>query len=308
LSAPSRGLVEGGPFVVAVGGGHGLARSLGAARAYAGRITAVVSVADDGGSSGRLREALRIPAPGDVRRCLVALLPGPSPLGDALEHRFGAGELEGHAFGNLLIAALAEGSGDFVGAVAEACRLLGTIGAVIPSSAVPVTLLAKAGDAELEGQVRIMAASGISRVALDPPGVTAPPEVLRAIAEADQIIIGPGSLYPSVLAALAPAGVAEAIAKGPGQRVYVANLREQVPETAGYDVGRHVEALAAHGVEVDVVLADTAGIALGEIPPGPEVILGPLANASGMVHDEALLARALAELAAAVVAHGGQSE
>lgn len=283
-----------GPSVVAIGGGHGLATSLAAIRRYAGRITAVVSVADDGGSSGRLRELLGIPAPGDLRKCLGALLPTSSPLGRCLEHRFvGGGELDGHAFGNLLIAALAATLGDFVSGMQEACRVLGTVGTVLPATTGPVVLKAEAEGAELEGQVRIMATSGVTHVSLVPPDAPAPPAVLEAITHADQVVLGPGSLYTSVLAACAPPEVAEAIATTAAACVYVCNLHEQVPETAGYDVAAHVAALEAHGIEPDVVLADTAGIALGEIPPGSRVVTAALAAPGGIVHDAALLEAAL---------------
>ena len=283
-----------GPAVVAIGGGHGLATSLAAIRRYAGSVTAVVSVADDGGSSGRLRELLGIPAPGDLRKCLGALLPAPSPLGRALEHRFvGGGELDGHAFGNLLIAALAATLGDFVAGMEEACRLLGTVGAVLPATTGPVVLKAEAAGSELEGQVRIMATRGVTRVSLVPPDAPAPDAVLEAIAHADQVVLGPGSLYTSVLAACAPPAVRDAIASAAATCVYVCNLREQVPETSGYDVAAHVRALEAHGVEPDWVIADTAHVELGDIPPGSHVVTGAFAAPGGHVHDAALLGEAL---------------
>src|SRR5271166_5742741 len=143
------------PRVVAIGGGHGLAQTLRAARQYAGELTAVVSVADDGGSNDRLRELLGIPAPGDLRRCIGALLPEPSPLGEALEHRFVSGELAGHAFGNLLIAALAATTGDFVTGVEEGARVLGAVGRVLPATETPVVLTAETASGELIGQVRV---------------------------------------------------------------------------------------------------------------------------------------------------------
>jgi uncharacterized cofD-like protein len=279
---------------VAIGGGHGLATSLGAIRRYAGQVTAVVSVADDGGSSGRLRELLGIPAPGDLRKCLGALLPAPSPLGRALEHRFvGGGELDGHAFGNLLIAALAATSGDFVGGMEEACRLLGTVGTVLPATTGPVVLKAEVAGSELEGQVRIMATPGVTHVSLVPPDAPAPEPVLDAIATADQVVLGPGSLYTSVLAACAPPAVREAVAGTPATCVYVCNLREQVPETAGYDVAAHMRALEAHGIEPDWVIADPAFIELGDVPAGPHLMTAALAAPGGYVHDQRLLEMAL---------------
>jgi uncharacterized cofD-like protein len=294
--AAGSALVPGGPRVVAIGGGHGLYRSLGAARRYAGQVTAVVSVADDGGSSGRLREALGIPAPGDVRRCIGALLPGSTPLGDTLEHRFAEGELAGHAFGNLLLAALSAATGDFVSGIEEACRLLGTVGQVLPATDEPVQLRAESASGALVGQVRIMGTSGIMRVSLDPPGVAAPTPVLEAIRDADQLLIGPGSLYTSVLAALAPVGIVQAIAASSAQVVYLCNLREQVPETAGYDVAAHLGALLVHAVLPDVVLADTTELALGEPGQSSRLQLARLAAPGSAEHDEKLLAEALISL------------
>ena len=291
-------MTAGGGSVVAIGGGHGLARTLGATRLYAQHITAVVSVAADGGSSGRLRELLGIPAPGDVRMCLGALLPTSSPLGLALEHRFaGGGELDGHAFGNLLIAALTATSGGFVGGVQEACRLLGTVGTVLPATTGPVVLKAEAAGFEVEGQVRIKSASGVTRVSLVPPDPETPGEVIEAIAGADQIVLGPGSLYTSVLAACAPPDVREAIAASKATCVYVCNLREQVPETAGYDVAAHVRAVRAHGIAPDWVVADTTSIELGLPPEGVELGVGRLAAPNGLVHDHELLAEALRRIA-----------
>ena len=194
--APSRA-----PRVVAIGGGHGLAQTLKAVRRYAGELTAVVSVADDGGSSGRLRELLGIPAPGDLRRCLSALLPEGSPLVEALEHRFGSGALAGHAFGNLFIAAMALATGDFVSGVEEAGRVLGAVGRVLPATELPVVLKAQTAGGEIIGQVRVMTSDEIATVSLVPPDPAPPPAVIEAIAGADQIVLGPGSLFTSVLAA-----------------------------------------------------------------------------------------------------------
>ena len=305
--APAGGAPAGGarageaPRVVAIGGGHGQAASLRAIRRYAGDITAVVSVADDGGSSGRLRELLGIPAPGDIRKCLGALLPEGSTVARALEHRFEGGDLDGHALGNLVIAALAATTGDFVSGVEEACRMLGVCGRVLPATTTPVVLKAVSSGAELRGQVAIMEAGHIGQVSLVPPDPDPPLAALEAIAAADQIVIGPGSLYTSVLAACAVPALREAIAaagRNGAQRVYVSNLREQPPETSGYDVAAHVAALAAHGVDPDVVLADSSGIALGLVPTHLRVEQTPLAAPNGLVHSVAKLAHALEGLLA----------
>jgi uncharacterized cofD-like protein len=276
---------HGSPRVVAIGGGHGLAQTLRAARHYAGELTAVVSVADDGGSSGRLRELLGIPAPGDLRRCIGALLPEDSPFAEALEHRFASGELAGHAFGNLLIAALASTTGDFVAGVEEAARVLGAVGRVLPATEVPVVLKAQVASGELIGQVRISKGGEIATVSLVPPDATPPPGVLDAIAEADQIVLGPGSLFTSVLAACVVPGIREGLQAARATRVYVANLREQLPETAGLDVADLVVALRAHEVPVDVVLADSAALPLGELPGDVNLVVADLSREGLREHD-----------------------
>ncbi|HLX78140.1 MAG TPA: gluconeogenesis factor YvcK family protein [Acidimicrobiales bacterium] len=290
-------LVRGGPSVVAIGGGHGLARTLGALRRYAGEITAVVSVADDGGSSGRLREAFGIPAPGDIRRCIGALLPGRSPLGEALEYRFKQGELGGHAFGNLFLAALAAMTGDFVSGVAECCAVLETVGAVVPATADPVVLKATVDGNEMRGQARIKMTAGVTSVALVPDDAPVPKAAVAALERADQIVIGPGSLYTSILAALAPRPIAAAIARSDALLIYVCNLREQVPETSGYDVTDHVAALVSHGITPDVVVCDSGALVLSAIPDEMRVVDRTLSDASGTAHDEDLLAEALLEAA-----------
>ncbi len=284
-----------GPAIVAIGGGHGQAKSLLAIRQFAREITALVSVADNGGSSGRLRDALGIPAPGDLRKCLDALLPRETPLGTALEHRFEAGELMGHAFGNLLLAALTATSGDFVAAVHEACQLLDTVGEVIPATTSAVTLCAATEDTELEGQVEIMATTGIRHISLIPVGIPSPRAALDAIAAADAIILGPGSLYTSVLAALVPDEIRTAVMASRARRIYVANLHEQHPETTGYDVGLHLAALRDHGVVPDLVLCDDEAMSIGTISPSVCLLRRRLTGANRLVHDADLLAVALQE-------------
>ncbi len=283
-----------GPRVVAVGGGHGLAATLRAVRHYAGEITAVVSVADDGGSSGRLRRQLDIMPPGDLRKCLVALAEEDSALAAAFEQRFEAEELVGHALGNLVIAGLIGALGDPQKGLDEAARLLGAVGRVVPAASEPVVLKAEAGGGEIEGQTEVMRTADIRRVSLVPADPPASPVALHALSHAAQVVIGPGSLFTSVLAAVAVPGLAEGIRNSPGRRVYVANLGPEGKETAGFDVADHVAALAAHGVEVDVVLADPACIALGALEV--EVVQAPLADANGRAHDPTRLAVALGRL------------
>jgi len=283
-----------GPRVVAVGGGHGLAASLRAIRTYASEITAVVSVADDGGSSGRLRDELGIPAPGDLRKCLVALGDADSIWTQALEHRFDAGPLSGHPLGNLMIAGLTGATGDFTVALHEVGLLIGAVGRVLPATITPVVLKAEVSGREIEGQVKVAQSDHIATVSLVPADALTPKEVPEALAGADQIVIGPGSLFTSVLAAAIVPDVKAALAATSAQRVYVCNLLPQVPETSGFDVAAHVEALNAHGVVVDIVLCDPRAMALG-VPTG-RVVERDLARPNGLAHDPMLLAKALAEL------------
>jgi uncharacterized cofD-like protein len=283
------------PRVVALGGGHGLAATLAAARRYAGEVTAIVSVADDGGSSGRLRRALGTLPPGDLRKCLVALGDSDRLWTRAFEHRFAEGELEGHALGNLVISGLAEVTGDFLAALTEAGRLVGAVGEVLPATCVPVVLKAQAPDGEdVEGQVAIGRAGPVSRVSVVPADPEVHVRALDALARADQVVIGPGSLFTSVLAVVAVPALREALARTRARVVYVCNLRPQLPETQGFDVAAHVEALVAHGVEVDAVVCDTAALALGK--PGPPVVDRRLARGDGLAHDPARLAAVLEDL------------
>ena len=221
--------------VVALGGGHGLAASLSAIRRYASDVTAIVSVADDGGSSGRLRSAFGIPPPGDLRRCLVALADADSLWADAFEHRFTAGELEGHALGNLMIAGLAATTGDFELALDEAGRLLGAVGRVIPATREPVVLKAVVraadgdGAADVEGQVAVGNSGRIAGVWLVPADPEPTPAALDALAAADQVVIGPGSLFTSVLAVVAVPAIREALAATRARRSTSATCASRAP-------------------------------------------------------------------------------
>jgi uncharacterized cofD-like protein len=281
--------------VVALGGGHGLAATLAAARRYADDLCAIVSVADDGGSSGRLRAAFGIPPPGDLRKCLVALADPGSLWTSAFEHRFDAGELEGHAFGNLVLAGLAATTGDFEQALAEAGRLLGAVGRVVPATVEPVVLKAVIrGAGSITGQAAVAKTEGIAGVSLVPADARAPEAALAALAAADQVVLGPGSLFTSVLAVVVVPALREALASTPGRKVYVCNLRPQLPETAGYDVAAHVAALRAHGLDIDVVLCQPDSLPVGHLDV--ECIERPVARPGGTGHDPALLAAALEDL------------
>jgi uncharacterized cofD-like protein len=282
------------PAVVGIGGGHGLAATLRAARLYGASVTAIVSVADDGGSSGRLRRAFGIPAPGDLRRCLVALAADDDSVwARAFEHRFESGELAGHALGNVIIAGLAAVTGSFEEALNEAARLVGAEGRVLPATVEPVALKALVGDREVEGQVAVDRAGSVSRVSIVPGDARPPEAAVAALAAADQIVLGPGSLFTSVLAVIAVPALRDALAAPAGQKVYVANLRA-TSETPGFEVGDHVSALERHGVVPDVVLADTSFIRLGAVDG--KVVTGDLARPDGLGHDPVRLAAALLEV------------
>ena len=277
--------------VVALGGGHGLETTLSAARRYAEEVTAVVSVADDGGSSGRLREALGMPAPGDIRRALVALAQDAGPWTEAFRYRFSVGDLEGHSLGNLILAGLTEVTGSFDAALHEASKLLDVHGVVLPATAGPVVIKALSEQGEVQGQVAVERAGRISAVALVPDDIKPPAAVPAAITAADQIVIGPGSLFTSVIAACLPDATRTALATATAPVVYVCNLREN-PETVGFDVAAHVDALEAHGVSPDVVLCDDAEIPLGKIDH--RIVVTRLHG--DVTHDPERLAGALADL------------
>jgi uncharacterized cofD-like protein len=286
-----------GPAVVALGGGHGTAVTLRAARRYAGQLTGVVSVADDGGSSGRLRELLNVVALGDMRKCLVALAAEDSTLVRAFEHRFEEGELAGHALGNLILAGLVEATGDLVAGVRAAADLLGAEGDVLPATVERVVLKSDGVHGEVAGQVAVSRAGDIETVSLVPGDAQPPLLAVERIMAADQIIIGPGSLFTSVLAAAAVQGIADAVVRADGQRIFVCNLRPQLPETARFDVADHVEALARHGVPVDVVLYDSSqGMARGRT--SVRSVDADLTGSNVLVHSPVKLAHALAGLLA----------
>jgi len=295
------GLRPDGPSVVALGGGHGLSVVLRAAREYAGTITGVVSVADDGGSSGRLRRDFGVPAPGDLRRCLVALAGSDTVWRDAFEYRFGGGELGGHALGNLVIVGLTETLGDFSAALQETGRLLDAVGRVFPATADAVVLKADVEGEAVEGQVAVQNSAGrIRRVELVPSDAAAPAEAIAAIASADQVVLAPGSLYTSLLPVLCVRDLRAAVEAAPGRVLQVANLRPQQPETAGLDATDHLLAVKEHGVRVDAFLYQRGGALAADDAVirdwGVDPVPADVARADGLVHDPGKLAAALQAL------------
>lgn len=262
-----------GPRVVAIGGGTGLSALLRGMKAHTSHLTAIVTVADDGGSSGALREELGIPPVGDIRNCIAALADAEPLMRELLSYRFPGGRHEkgqpvemepgslgGHAIGNLLIAALtAVEGGDFEEGVRRMNRVLAVRGQVLPASPTPITLHARTRNGVVvSGQSNVMRTSGIERVWITPGEVAASEDALAAIAEAEVIVLGPGSLYTSLLPVLLIPRIREAVASASAIRVFACNVATQLGETAGYDLADHIEALIAHTAPglVDLVLAN----------------------------------------------------
>jgi len=282
---------------VALGGGHGLAASLSALRLVTDRITAVVTVADDGGSSGRLREEFDVLPPGDMRMALAALCDDTEwghQWRDVLQHRFaGHGQLGGHAVGNLLIVSLWDLLGDTVGGLDLVGRLLNARGRVLPMAAIPLNIEASVMGADpsrpsevttVRGQAEVARTTGrVLSVRLNPEAPPACGEAVAAIKAADWVVLGPGSWFTSVMPHLLVPGLRDALVSSPAKRVLTLNLLMHTGETVGFSAKNHLEVLAAHapGLHLDVVLADPT-----------------------IVEDEALLRRAAGDLGAELVIAG----
>lgn len=248
-----RRLRKRGPKVVALGGGTGLSTLLRGLKEHTDHITAIVTVADDGGSSGRLRRELGVLPPGDFRQCIAALADSEPLMALLLQYRFGEGTgLEGHSFGNLLIAAMAGVTGNFERALAESSRVLAVRGRVMPSTLQSVTLCAETRNPELQrvaGESEIThrgTLARIERVYLEPEHAPAYPGAVRAILEADLIIAGPGSLYTSVLPNLIVDEVRRALEASPAAKLYICNVATQPGETNDFTVEDHFDALEQH--------------------------------------------------------------
>jgi uncharacterized cofD-like protein len=239
-----------GPHVVVIGGGTGLANLLRGLKSFTNNITAVVTVGDDGGSSGRLREELGVLPPGDIRNCIAALADEEQLVTSLFNYRFSKGKgLEGHSFGNLFLSALcALTNDDMLEAVKVASRVLNSCGQVLPSTLSNLALVAELEDGSIvRGESHITAAGGsIKTMSTEPEHLPATPEVLEAIAGAEILILGPGSLYTSVIPNLLVAGIPEAIAQSSAFKMYICNVMTQPGETSGYSVGDHIEALIKH--------------------------------------------------------------
>ena len=255
-----------GPRVVAIGGGHGLATLLRGLKEHTRNLTAIVTVADDGGSSGRLRESLGILPPGDIRNCLAALSNDEAMLTQLFQYRFsGASDLDGHSFGNLFITALSDITGSFEEAVAESGRVLSVSGRVLPSTLHDVKLVADIQLPDTVNEIRVRgesaipeAAGRVRRVWLEPNDAPAFPPALKAILNAELIVVGPGSLYTSLLPNLLVRDLLAAIHASRAIKIFVCNIATQTGETDSYSCHDHVRALEEHIGEdlFDVVLCN----------------------------------------------------
>ena len=316
---------ERGPKIVAIGGGTGLSTMLRGLKRYTQNLTAVVTVADDGGGSGRLRQDLGMPPPGDIRHCMEALANTEPVMEKLLTYRFPEGTLAGQSFGNLLLAALNGVTGSFEEAVAEMSHVLAITGKVIPVTSADVQL-----EAVFENGARVIGESQIAafkkeqdcrihHVGLIPDHPKATPAALEAIGEADLILLGPGSLYTSVIPNLLVEGVARAVARADAPKIYICNIMTQEGETEGYTAADHLEALLVHGAPglLDLCLANTAPVDPGLLEKyreedaaplnvdreriaklGLELVERPVASERGSYarHDPDRLARAILEI------------
>jgi uncharacterized cofD-like protein len=315
--------VSGNPRVVAFGGGHGLAAALGAWRRLTTELTAVVTVADDGGSSGRIRREMQVLPPGDLRMALAALAGEDErgrELATLLQHRFGGtGVLAGHPVGNLMLTGLTEMyGGDTTRALGELGRLLGCCGRVLPMADVPLDLVARVETTDpddpertrtIRGQVAIAASPGhVREILVSPPDPPVHPAVLEAIAAADVVSLGPGSWYTSVLPHLLVPRLRVALAAAQARVVVVLNLVPQPGETDGFSPEEHLNVLQAHldGVALHTVIADAdsvvdrRGLLSAVRECGAELVLAPVAELGGAPrHDPVRLSAALASVVGA---------
>ncbi len=252
-----------GPKIVVIGGGTGLSVLLRGLKEYTSNLTAIVTVADDGGSSGRLRGDLGMLPPGDVRNCLVALADKEPLMEELLQYRFKKGELAGHTLGNLLLAALTGMTGSFDHAVRGLSKVLAIRGQVLPATLSDVTLCAEMEDGTVvQGESQITESPGrVQRVFLRPSRCLPLAEALVAIRAADAVVLGPGSLYTSIIPNLLVKGIPEALAKTPAPKIYICNVMTQPGETDGYTASDHLRALVAHGGKtIDYAVVNTGPV------------------------------------------------
>ncbi len=288
-----------GPRVTVIGGGHGLATLLRGLRDYTSNLTAIVTVADDGGSSGRLRKSLGILPPGDIRNCLAALSNDEALLAQLFQYRFpnGSSGLEGHSFGNLFISALSEITGSFEDAIAESGRVLSVSGRVLPSTLHDVRLVADVmlpylvSEVRVEGESQIPESTGkVRRVWLEPIGPPAYPQAIQAILSADLIITGPGSLFTSILPNLLVPDIADAIRASKALKLYVCNVATEPGETDQYSCQDHICALENHagGGLFDIAIVNNNF--LGNLPQNVDwVCMGEEPDESYLIYQNDLI-------------------
>ena len=257
--------------IVGIGGGTGLPVLLSGLKQLIEEgqpldVTAIVTVADSGGSTGELREAFNMPAMGDLRKCMISLAAEEAVLTSVCRHRFKNPDgFAGHSLGNLILSALYQMSGDFAAAVQQACELLQLPGRVLPATEAPVTLCALYEDGGVaRGEVNIpQLRRRISRVWLEPESPAAAPGVLEALEQADAIVMGPGSLYTSIIPNFLVEGFPEAVRKSNATRIYISNLMTQPGETEGYAAVHHIEALLDYVSPIDVCLLNSSNVGTG---------------------------------------------
>ncbi|MGW0044015.1 gluconeogenesis factor YvcK family protein [Rhodococcus sp. NPDC003348] len=317
-----------GPSIVALGGGHGLYATLSAARRLSDDVTAVVTVADDGGSSGRLRSELGVIPPGDLRMALAALAadePDVQTWTSTLQHRFGGtGALAGHSVGNLILAGLTEVLGDTVSALDEMARVLRIRGRVLPMSPIPLAIEADVVGLEadprvcrtIRGQVAVATTPGqVRRVRLVPPDPPATADALAAIGRADLVLLGPGSWFTSVIPHVVVPELAAALRETSARKALILNLAPEPGETAGFSAERHLHVLAQHApdLRVDDVLVDAESVPAGREREhlcraagrlGATVGYADVARPGTATHHPGKLAAALDDIASAALARG----
>jgi uncharacterized cofD-like protein len=288
-----------GPRVTVIGGGHGLATLLRGLRDYTSNLTAIVTVADDGGSSGRLRKSLGILPPGDIRNCLAALSNDEALLAQLFQYRFpnGSSGLEGHSFGNLFISALSEITGSFEDAIAESGRVLSVSGRVLPSTLHDVRLVADVmlpylvSEVRVEGESQIPESTGkVRRVWLEPIGPPAYPQAIQAILSADLIVTGPGSLFTSIIPNLLVPDIADAIRASKALKLYVCNVATEPGETDQYSSQDHIRALENHagGGLFDIAIVNNNF--LGNLPQNVDwVCMGEEPDESYLIYQNDLI-------------------
>ena len=257
-----------GPRIVTIGGGTGLSVLLRGLKAYTDNLTAIVTVGDDGGSSGRLRKEMGVLPPGDFRNCLVAMSDAESLVTELFQYRFDQGDgLKGHSFGNLFIVAMTNVSKSFERALYESSRVLAVRGRIVPATVANLKLSARLKDGEMVyGESNIGERGGeIDQLFTVPSDAQAHPLAVEAIRDAQLIVIGPGSLYTSILPNLLVPGIAKAIYNSKAAKVYICNVATQIGETQGYAVADHLDALQKHTIPtiVDIVIANDTPIELG---------------------------------------------